>query len=448
MNLRMFHWRRPALWLCLPVVIILAAGIWFASREFMASRRYEATIQMLRDNSRPVSNADLKAAYEAGTHREGIELWDKSLFLLDSLNRFRSSQQLDTWEPEIIPGETWQHEEVVKQLLAKARPALDMLHEATLSPKPVWQPIEFDGLDTQLGHLQRATRSSGLLNLEIEDALRSGDGDRAMRGIVDMFATAEAFDVPLFMISQHSNIYMQLTGYSYLRRGLSVNAWTQEQLTELAQLANQPFDIDDSWTQIVESTAAALIVTLGENSPESQPVDQGFLYWLAKLPSSKEACVNQLLAYRDCPTDNVSGFRKQLDALSSSKMTLLQAALQNQLSLTWTGYIGVGLTRAEDERRIAATSLAIKKFQLANGHWPEELSELLTEGLPRECLLTVDNRSFGYEVKDGVAYTWKYRFPIGNDYWEHDLVIPEKRPTDFNKTESSSISAMPVTTIR
>lgn len=448
MNLRMFHWRRPALWLCLPVVIVLAAGIWFASREFMAARRYEATIQTLRDNSRPVSNADLQTIYEAATRRDATRQWNRALFLINSLAQSPAAQ-ISQLEPQITPGETWEHEEDVQKLVEKARPALDLLHEATLKTGPVWQPVEFDGFNTSPRPLGYASYAADMLAFEVEDALWSGDGDRATRAISDIFETAEAFNLPVFMVSQYLGNYMHSRGYSLIRRGLSADVWSEEQIDTLSNFVNHPIDISQSWPQMVDGDVGAMIAGLDEEDTEARPIAQAMLHWIATLPSGKEAAVNQLLAFRDCPTADISRFREKLVELSSSRDTLLLHAVhRNYMNTQWYETIGFGLAGAEDERRLAATSLAIKKFQLANDRWPEELTDLVTEGLPRQCLASVDKQRFGFETEDGIAYTWKYRSLDGIYPGERGLTIPLHRPTNFSKRELSSTSSIPVTTIR
>lgn len=448
MNGQVFHWRRPALWLCIPVVIVLIAGVWFASREFMASRRYEATLQTLRDNSRPVSNRDLQTIYEAGTHRDATRLWNRALFLVNSLAQSPAAK-IGQLEPHITPGGSWEHEEEVQRLVEKARPALDLLHEAAQKPGPVWQPIEFDGFNTALWPIQNASYATDMLALEAEDALWSGDGDRAMRAIIDIFDTAETFNLPLFMVSQHLGNYMHSRAYSLIRRGLSADVWSEEHLNALSDFVSQPIDISQSWTQMVDGDVGAMIAGLDEEDTEVRPVDQAMLRWLATLPSGKEAAVDQLLAFRDCPTDDLGRFREELGELSSSQDTLLLRAVhRDYLNIQWYENIGYGLTQAEDERRLAATSLAIKKYQLANGRWPNELTQLVTEGLPRHCLTSVDKQSFGYETKDGIAYTWKYRYLDGINIFKHGKAIPVQRPTNYIKTELSSTVTIPVTTIR
>ena len=93
--------------------------------------------------------------------------------------------------------------------------------------------------------------------------------------------------------------------------------------------------------------------------------------------------------------------------------------------------------RSERSRRMVLTALGVKRFQLANGRWPEQLQELSQVGLSPEDWTLPGIGPLGYAIEpDGkTACVWA----IGEkDRMEGRYVVPSQCP-DYAEDELEKV---------
>jgi hypothetical protein len=73
--------------------------------------------------------------------------------------------------------------------------------------------------------------------------------------------------------------------------------------------------------------------------------------------------------------------------------------------------VATAVIRSEDSRRFTITAIAIKRYHLANGQFPERLADLKAIGLNPSDWTTVAGTDFGYTPGDtpgDTVYVWSY----------------------------------------
>jgi hypothetical protein len=97
------------------------------------------------------------------------------------------------------------------------------------------------------------------------------------------------------------------------------------------------------------------------------------------------------------------------------------------------------IIREEDDRRVTRTSLAVKKYQLREGNWPQDLAALDGIGLPASERVTVGGKPLGYQVDGDAAWVWG---PDTSSRAARPEVLPERPDPADESTRDHSPWAM------
>ena len=373
-----FEWRRAVLWLAVPALIIAVVAGRLAYQETSAAIEYRNVVNMLRQQSQPVSNADLATRHEQMTSSEGTPEWDRIAALTSAISKsqtadlpfFRGNVPL----PVIAPGESWEKQDEVGEFLEMAEPVFDLIEQAADKPAPVWLPIHFEGTDTLVAPDYWGAETDCLLMLDIEYALWTNDMPRALRSIVLLLNVQEALDFKSFSISTSVKNRRLQACYSMIRRSFAHGGWTQDQLEKLSELVREPVSIED-WPERVAGDTGALIASL--ESPGTYPaLSEKSAAFVARLPSNKLRAVNLMLQLRDVPTDNFQDFHNAVSRLCTSTDAREIEAFNASTQFQWQAGLALSLLSLEDDRRLIEAAIAIKRFQLETGAFPESLAEL------------------------------------------------------------------------
>jgi len=327
---------------------------------------------------------------------------------------------------EIEPGGQWKSEPAVAEYLEWMRPVIDEIHAAAQYPTPVWQPIEFRGFATLLEELQNSRTLARLLSLDVEHALYHGDSDRALRSLQAMQGVAAAFDWQICIIADLVNLALHQTHQGMIQRSLAVNPWSEEQLQLLQHQMSHPREVPRRWQNVIAGERALAYGALDNGIDEY--VDGTVLQrleWIWRIPSVQE---NLLTRFRDI---EILGDQGIVGLVERAKQ-LTQAWLRprgQQVFFSFTHmFIGSfeayarAIEREEMLRRLTLTAIAIKRFQLSTGQWPERLDQLEQVGLKPVDWHTTSAGQFGYEVDDEVAYVWSLDSL-------NETTVPADRPT-------------------
>lgn len=202
--------------------------------------------------------------------------------------------------------------------------------------------------------------------------------------------------------------------FSMIQRSLSLDIWTEEQLTELLSQVAESQDLAKRWRATIAGERGLMFDEVTNHFARVDDSGFGGMAFLFSIPSVRERL---LIAYSEMEPIADQG----IDHLAKNS-----ELLGNRWSLDYANRfsierIGVGmllpaieayataLVRNEDSRRFTLTSIAIKRYQLAKGQFPERLTLLKDVGFNASDWTTVGGNEFGYEKGDQ-AYLWSYSF--------------------------------------
>ncbi len=390
-------------WLAYTSVIPIVVGLW-AGGSYLIDQRVAARqlAEYLRDHH--ADDVWLEKRYRETTETAGTAAWSQILMLCDTPKGWDENQLPVLGQGELpqLPLKeryVWPEEQAVATYLDAMRPVLDLIYASSDVPKPVWQPLQFRGVNTLLPHIQGARSVARLLQLEAVHASYHGDAPRTMAAIQGLKATAEVFDLNLFLVGELVHVAMLYIEYEVIEQSLSAGLWNAEQLEELRGLLEQPLPIAEKWTKSFE-TEAHFATSLNAVLPGADillsPRDR--LTYLKQCQSIR--------ALGDAPLGQLSQRAKQWEAGIRSAMDAHRdwnsAVQMAHLTLTpaVTQY-AVALELIEYRRRLTLTAVALQQFKLAKGKWPVRLEELEEVGLSAEVWSIPSVGSFELEQTDG-----------------------------------------------
>lgn len=419
--------RGPFVLASVPLVIAALCLSALGIHESLVAGRVRTEVAQIREAGHPTDDVSMSRWHAEKTSPDGTKAWSEILRLVDAgSTSFGRIERVPYVGSAPIPGEIapsgeWAEEAEVGEYLYWMRPVIDQIHEATEYPVPVWQPIEFQGFDTPLPELQDARTIIRLLSLETEHALYQQDAERALRALDSMRRVAAAFDWPLCMVCDLVQIAHRGTHQSMIRRSMATGIWNEDQLRRLTDQLGPPREVSQRWRDVIAGERAMMMASVldthlsddlwGSNAPPAL-VRQ----WLFVLPSVRERLLQNYQALQSVAAGGLDELTQRAENLQqtwtsetgeSQSFVLLPAQVQGLFLPAVVSY-AVAIEREETSRRFALTALAIKRFQLQTGHWPENLSQLERVGLEASDWETVSGGRFGYEATDGRAYLWSY----------------------------------------
>lgn len=424
-------WRRgPVLLACVPIALVTIAVAAMVGAEMSASARLNAELSRIRDSGAPVGDDSIREWFRERTSQAGTQDWAEILRLAEprelvagvdlGVLPYVGSGEL----PDEIPREgEWTEEPRVAEYLDQYRPVLERIHAATEHPTPVWQPIRFEGFMTGLSQLQESRSVSRLLQLDIEHAVYLGDQDRAIRSLASLGRVSDVFDWQICIVADLVRSSSAQSHHRMIRRLLSVPKWDDDHLVQIQEQLGGPLEVADRIRSVVEGERAMFLSAVRDPSQQlSDDRISRMQLWMLTLPSSRLGILN---AYRDVSeigTWGIGGMVGRGDELATDweekrsrpwEQGLLSPSLAYMYWMPSFHFASV-LEREEDSRQFALTAVAIKRFDLKHGRWPDRLSELDEIGIRASDRRTVSGGPFGYEVADGSeaaddsAYLWSY----------------------------------------
>jgi len=412
-----FWLRWPFLITVIPLTLLLIAATALGINEWRAAGRVEAELARIQAAGYPIDDASMSRWFFDHTSQEGTAQWSKLLSLVTVGSSGFQLEQLPYLgnapiPTEIVPAKPWDAEPAVAEYLQWMQPVIEELHAATEYPTPVWQPIEFRGFATLLESLQNSRSLVRLLRLEVEHALYHGESDRALRGLQTMQGVAAAFDWQICIVADLVNIALDQSHHAMLQRSLTVAPWSEEQLQLLQDQVSTPRNVKRRWGNVIAGERAMVLSALTpqllvqDNSPGLQQ-----LGWLWRVPSLQETTLAAYHGLELIGAPGLAGLAERASVLEHAWVdagpTSIFAVFVNLFLPGVSGYAGA-VEREEMSRRLTLTAVAIKRFQLSTGQWPERLDQLTQVGLEPADWHTVSAGAFGYEVSDDTAYLWSF----------------------------------------
>jgi len=396
----------------IPFLVLLGLAVWFTIREWQASQLVRSEMEELRSQGQPLDNESTAIWFDARTHKQGTNAWLEVLQLSDSSSRLALDLPFvgNGFVPaDILPGMEWPGEARVAEYLEVLDPLLTKIHQASEYPTPVWLPIQWDGVNTLLPQYQQSRSVARLLQLKAVHSLWKNDPEEALKSIKSILATASAMDSQTSIVTDLVCLAEIGIAIETINRSLRMDAWNEEQLTTLSQLLSQQKDPLDSWKSVFEYERG-LALTLDSND-ESLHVGGAnvLLKYIPCFPSDNVRVLRHYQSIIDLETGGMAGLLDRCakwEASCNEDMRRSPFRASTILLNLLTPGIGQHAQAKElyaIERQLALTAIAIKRFQKANGQFPQTLSELPSPDWPLVNWSINKRTPFSYEVKEGIA---------------------------------------------
>jgi hypothetical protein len=316
---------------------------------------------------------------------------------------------------DLAPGGQWPDEPRIAEFLHEVQPLIAQIEQAAQYPTPVWQPIAFDSFSTLLPEIQTSRSVIRLLSLDVRHALYHRDTERAMRGLAAMQAATEAFDWDFCMVAELVGIALRNVHRDAIRQSLRDTAWEPAQLDQLLAQVAQPRDVATHWRHNVSGERAmALALFQGTRERQRAMLDDGqtgLPTVLMLIPSGIKRYLERLTAMQQLGDDGVMGLAARAEAFENDLGLANKRRLDDILTALLLPAVH-GMARAyerdELDRRLTRTAVGIKRYQLAEGRWPQKLSDLSVVGLEAKDWTALQAGPFGYRIEADGAVVWAY----------------------------------------
>lgn len=373
-----FEWRRAVFWLAIPALIVAVVVGSLAYRETAAEIEYRKIVNSLHQQSQPISNTDLATRHEQTTSSEGTAQWDRIAALTSAIRTSQTSGlpffRGDIPLAVIAPGETWDQLDEVGEFLEMAEPVIELIEQAVEHPAPVWLPMHFEAAGTLFHPAYWDLEITQLLMLDVEHALWTKDMPRALRSIKLIANARDALNQKISSSSLFARNGRIGSAYAMIRRSFATGNLNKEQLDDLGALVGNPISMVD-WPELVAGDVGFLIAKLESGGTDSVMSKRAGEF-IARLPSHKLKALKLTLQLRDVPTESLRDFQRRVYKICTSDDAKNMESVGTLTAMEWQSTLVSGVTSLEDDRRMIEAAIAIKRFQLETGAFPELLADL------------------------------------------------------------------------
>jgi hypothetical protein len=446
--------RRWLFWgVLLPIILLFAVITSQGIRQWQAANRFEAEIAQIRASNLPIDNASMARWFREMTRTEGASAWGEVLLALETaiapIDNPERMPFVGTGDPIAVPDpdRQWPEEKQVGEYLRWIGPTIEKIHQAVELPKPVWLPIEFRGFQTPLAELQSSRSVTRHLQLEVEHALYQKESERALRGITSLRGVADAFDWQICLVGDLVHRAHAIAYLATIRRSMAYGLWGEAEIDRIdSQLApRDPFQITERWRRVFIGERAMLLSSLNDAAMTDYNADEfgAAAMKVAGLPTVKVGLLEKYFLMLRIADGPLAGLPDRANEL---ELWLTQKGSAFDLTTRWTSMwlpairaYSQSIIREEDDRRVTRTSLAVKKYQLREGNWPQDLAALDGIGLPASERVTVGGKPLGYQVDGDAAWVWG---PDTSSRAARPEVLPERPDPADESTRDHSPWAM------
>jgi len=446
--------RRWLFWgVLLPSILLFAVIASQGIRQWQAANRFEAEVAQIRASNLPIDNASMARWFREMTRTEGASAWGEVLLALETaiapIDNPEIMPFVGTGDPIAVPDpdRQWPEEKQVGEYLRWIGPTIEKIHQAVELPKPVWLPIEFRGFQTPLAELQSSRSVTRHLQLEVEHALYQKESERALRGITSLRGVADAFDWQICLVGDLVHRTHAIAYLATIRRSMAYGLWGEAEIDRIdSQLApRDPFQITERWRRVFIGERAMLLSSLNDPAMTDYNADEfgAAAMKVAGLPTVKVGLLEKYFLMLRIADGPLAGLPDRANEL---ELWLTQKGSAFDLATRWTSMwlpairaYSQSIIREEDDRRVTRTSLAVKKYQLREGNWPQDLAALDGIGLPASERVTVGGKPLGYQVDGDAAWVWG---PDTSSRAAWPEVLPERPDPADESTRDHSPWAM------
>lgn len=389
-------------------------------------------LQRAVENGQPIDDASMSDWFRAQTHAEGSEAWRNVIDLADAgLKAFPKADELPIvgqaeLPMHLQPGVAWPEEPLVAEFLELNRSLIEAIDQSSQYPTPIWLPIEFQGADTPLPELQSAREIARVLQLEFFHAVYHQDNERAKRAVKLLKTNADAFDWNTFVMTDILHDALEGIYLRVIAKSMEYSLWNKQELRSLIDETRLADDFVNSWKTVMAGERYTFLrhSNAGQLSPGSPKVP----LQLMKLPQTQLKILEVVRAAQEVEGGELEGFLGKLHQFDQEIQNEMQSMpyhpgnIALSILMPACGAYADFKERTEDTRRFMRTGLAIKLYQLENGRWPSDLTQLKSVGAAVDDWTTLQSGVFGYVVEEDYAWLWTY------SWQDRPPSIPATRP--------------------
>ncbi len=373
-------------------------------------------------------------------------------------------------EPEWVESDFYRHEELIKGPITNSWPGLaaDLETNAALLTNVITalqKPVVNHGIDfsaplqLQVAHLTRAKSTATWFGAGAQLALREGQLTRAAESLVAQLLLLRALEEDRLAISELVRIAMAVNARAYTWEALQADGWADEDLAAIqAAWAKQSFasnmthalegelvfirssiremrdsnnvaydmlfapyleifldDESDSWTKHLEALPwGEELVAFGRRQiycrlwrfAWSHQAEARMLRQMTQLIGLARSAAT-MKSYRDIEEDIQSLLAPVYDKNFYDRLRFPPPESLMTLSLTIKKAL-----RAETDRSLVLTAIALKRCLLRHGSYPEQLNALVPEFMPAMPIDFMDGKPLKYRRKDEKSFLL---YSVGED---------------------------------
>jgi hypothetical protein len=373
------------------IIACLMGLLYFGYREWQATQNLAGLLQKINVEDQEFSDT---SPASIPNRNKAVEAWSKVCVLsrnvmpgLSYLNQLPIIGK-DT-RTNFAPGQPWKEEPFVAETLEYLKPILDQIELAAEHPFP--SPTSSQTGWNRSSDYNLVQNLIQILQLEISHAIYHKKHVRALNGLRLLLKIGQQpenrgdFAYDIVLSTQHIAVLQSLANAE----------WTESEIKELEQMLSSVSNIGDKLKYAARLTRRELANHLAEPTPSiwGQPELEPLF---AKLPSYR---LRTLASADQLVRETRPGFQASMVGaaipFSDNQRQHNIFAINADQFRHHVVPIFVG---SEYARRLAITGVALKRFQISNGKWPKQLSELKSMGLTESDYSTPSGQLFKYEV--------------------------------------------------
>ena len=415
---------RWSTWLLTMFSLVGIVIVWIGWREAIAYRGVQQELSFARAAGHPVDNDSLASRYEQRTSGELTQEWLEVMRLTSMESVAGKCEWLNRFLENIDESNHDFRDDfrlVLADFLEEAKPLVDRIKKMKHLDKPVRMPIRFAGHDTTFPHLFDSYYVFRLLLLEFEYALNTGDRERAMDCLNAIENVADALRWDFCSMASHSS--QNVSWYRrVIRNSLGTPFWSKSDLELLSEKVSMGTVPKDTWREIMYGDLAMILDTEAFRSSDMGWNERTALVSL-NVPSVKKYFLEQFRNQLKLADEGYDEIRNRAHQYELGRELNVYYILLSQVRFP-VEHLALSLAREEMLRKLTKTAIALKRYRMDKGNWPNNLTRLTEFGLePNDWMCTKEDL-FMYKIESNTkpALLWGYD---GSGKMVHYLDFPE-----------------------
>jgi len=399
-----------------PLLLVLATGIWWFSRQSIARGQLNEKLAELRTDGLPVDAASLQKFYERQTDAFQADRWIGLLDRAESSEFRKAALAMPILgrgqDVPIAADAPWPDDVAVRQFLADQKTIFTEIADLRDSVVGTRYQTGFAN-QTPAKHITETRTLSRLLALRHQVALRDQDASTAADCILSMIAVARSIEGQVTIVDQSIRLANLNHAVMQIRFGLAAGAYDADGLRQIGGALDKRADASSQLGLAIQGERAFMLNAYQsmQASTSMSPVTG---------PSAMLYTVGVYNQFADAITPDVFDSVQKIQAISDQVardrqtagfVAQMDSALTPQLGQTFGSF-----SRSEMQCRLVATAVHIRLYQATHETWPTSLADLNDVGFSANGHAPPGPKPFGYRVEpNGMAIVWGFPLQATQD---------------------------------